>query len=215
MAVREAALLETAGNWEQDGRAARRRSAQGAGTVCHTMFFETGLDDSRQVWHSLYDVNIHYMRGDDVMSVATPPISTLQEVAATCACLQVRRAARAVTRLYDQTLRPVDLKITQFTVLIAVSLAGSLSITELAEHLGMERTTLTRNLRPLERRGVLEISPEGYRRVRTATITSAGRELVAQALPLWQKAQTALRVQLGPETWNVLERGLQQLAGKA
>lgn len=148
------------------------------------------------------------------MSTAAVSLSTLQDVASTCACLRVRMAARAVTRLYDQALRPVGLKITQFTVLIAVSLAGSLSITEMAERLGMERTTLTRNLRPLERRGVLALSPEGYRRVRTATITPAGQALVAQALPLWRQAQETLRAQLGSETWDALGQGLQQLARK-
>ena len=77
----------------------------------------------------------------------------LAEIEETCACLNVRKAARAVTQLYDEVLQPTGLRSTQFNLLVAVALAGEAPVTRLAEALVMDRTTLARNLKPCVRQG--------------------------------------------------------------
>ena len=84
--------------------------------------------------------------------------SELVEVADGCACKNLRRSARAVTRLYDEALRPSGLRITQFTLLVAVALSEPVPITRLADALDLDRTTLARDLKPLTERGLLEIT---------------------------------------------------------
>ncbi len=126
----------------------------------------------------------------------SPPISELEEV---CTCFYLRRAARAISRDYDRALKPVGLKATQFTVLSVTAQTGPVSITELAATLGMERTSLTRNLRPLEQRALLERSEEGWKRTRLVELTEAGRALLAQAIPLWQQAQQEMSERMGKQ----------------
>src|SRR5678809_206242 len=89
-----------------------------------------------------------------------------------CACLKVRTAARAVTRVYDDALRPVGLRATQLSVLVAVASGEAVSIASLSRMLGMDRSTLTRNLRPLEEKALVILGPEGHHRSRTLSITS-------------------------------------------
>ena len=96
---------------------------------------------------------------------------TEREVIENCACQKVRTAARAVTRAYDEALRPVGLRATQLAVLVAVAMDDAISITALAKFMGMDRSTLTRNLRPLEKEGLVRLGMEGWRRSRTLEIT--------------------------------------------
>ena len=136
---------------------------------------------------------------------------TEQEVVANCACLKVRMAARAVTRAYDGILRPVGLRATQLSVLVAVAIDGATSIAALADFLGMDRTTLTRNLRPLQKQGLISVGPEGWRRSRNLEITKKGRSRLREALPLWERAQDALREKLGYQAWVDVRAGLNRL----
>src|SRR5215469_969961 len=136
---------------------------------------------------------------------------TEQEIIANCACLKVRMAARAVTRAYDGTLRPVGLRATQLSVLVAVAIDGAISIAALADFLGMDRTTLTRNLRPLEKEGLIAIGPEGWRRSRVLEITNKGKSRLRKALPLWENAQNGLRQKLGNQAWVSVRDGLDHL----
>ena len=122
---------------------------------------------------------------------------TADELLATCACHKVRMAARALTRSYDDMLRPTGLRATQLSVLAAISVDGSASIAALAEGIGMDRTTLTRNIRPLQREGLITIGHEGFRRSRTLAVTREGRTRLREAIPLWQKAQERLARGLG------------------
>jgi DNA-binding MarR family transcriptional regulator len=116
---------------------------------------------------------------------------------ASCACANLRRAARAVTQMYDAMLRPVGLRATQLPLLVVLQLRDSLPMTRLAETMLMDRTTLTRNLRPLERLGLIRIVPGKDLRVREVRITARGREVVATALPLWERAQARVARGLG------------------
>jgi DNA-binding MarR family transcriptional regulator len=140
---------------------------------------------------------------------------TEQEIIANCACLKARMAARAVTRAYDGMLRPVGLRATQLSVLVAVAIDGAISIAALADFLGMDRTTLTRNLRPLQKQGLISVGPEGWRRSRNLAITKKGRSRIREALPLWERAQEALREKLGSHAWVDVRAGLDRLVESA
>ena len=125
-------------------------------------------------------------------------------VANTCACFNLRKASRRVTQLYDEILQPSGLLATQFTLLVAIALAGSVTITHLAEELVMDRTTLTRNLKPLERQGLIEIAPGQDQRTRVVTLTASGREALVKAIPLWEQAQASVVEGLGQNRWSTL-----------
>ncbi|HET6281980.1 MAG TPA: MarR family winged helix-turn-helix transcriptional regulator [Polyangia bacterium] len=122
-----------------------------------------------------------------------------------CLCFAVRRAARAVTQRYDAHLRPSGLRATQFTLLVVLKNGGPQPQSRIAELLGMERTTLTRNLRPLLARGYVtyEVGEED-RRVRQIAITPAGTQTIARALPHWRKAQREIEAQLAPAALTTL-----------
>jgi len=124
-----------------------------------------------------------------------------QELVADCACHKVRMAARAVTRAYDDALRALGLRATQYAVLVAIGNEGAMSITALAEVLGMDRTTLTRNLGPLAKEGLVAVGVEAWRRSRAVEITKKGRARLREALPLWEQAQATLKGKLGDRNW--------------
>ena len=136
---------------------------------------------------------------------------TEREVVENCVCHRTRMAARAVTRLYDDTLRSVGLRATQLAVLVAVGGDNVVSITALAKFMGMDRSTLTRNLAPLEREGLIRVGNEGWRRSRTVEITRKGRSRLHEALPFWEKAQATLRQKLGSRRWPVIMADLHDL----
>jgi DNA-binding MarR family transcriptional regulator len=130
-------------------------------------------------------------------------------VVATCNCFSLRRAARAVSQLYDDALRPSGLRGTQFTLLTLIAGHGVLSVNELAEASGTDRTTLTRNLALLERDDLVQIgSDAGDARVRQVSLTAAGKIRITNALPLWQRAQARLQAQVGPESLLALRTAL-------
>ena len=119
-----------------------------------------------------------------------------------CTCASLRRATRVVTRAYDEALRPSGLTASQFTVLATLAKRGALPVSRLAEALVMDRTTLTRNLKPLERDGLIAIKPDDDQRVRQVLLTAAGRRRYEEALPHWRQAQSKVLDGLGPERWS-------------
>ncbi len=140
---------------------------------------------------------------------------TERQVIEHCACHRMRMAARAVTRLYDEELRGSGLRATQVSVLVAIAVDEVMSIAALAKFMGMDRSTLTRNLRPLERDGLVKLGSEGWRRSRTVEITKKGRSRLKDALPLWEKAQAALRRKLGDKRWDLIHDDLDAFIGAA
>jgi DNA-binding MarR family transcriptional regulator len=106
-----------------------------------------------------------------------------------CLCLAARVEAQRLTRMFDDRLRPFDLTINQFTLLATLVIAGPQTMTRLAGRLGIDRTTLTRNLSLAERRGLVKDKASEDSRERLIEITAAGHELAATALPAWQAAQ--------------------------
>lgn len=106
-----------------------------------------------------------------------------------CHCLAARRRARELTRLYEEKLRPHGLRATQFSVLAALALKGPTPISELADVLGLERTTLTRGADVLERNDWVGTAPSEDARKRPLQLTPAGRRKLVAALPAWKAAQ--------------------------
>jgi DNA-binding MarR family transcriptional regulator len=127
-----------------------------------------------------------------------------------CACFNLRKAARAITQFYDEALRPTGLRATQFSLLTATALLGSITVTRLAEIAVMERTTLTRNLRPLEKKGLINVSRGDDQRTRVVTITQHGKEVLSKALPLWEKTQSHIVRGLGPGRWKNMRADLEE-----
>ena len=137
------------------------------------------------------------------MTKATKGLGTMNiKSVRTCACFNLRKAARAVTQLYDEVLAPTGLRGTQFSVLTVIAAAGPATMTYLADTLVMDRTTLTRNLKPLLNRGLVERGEGEDRRQRPIAITPAGRDALGQALPLWEKAQARIAGGLGAARWK-------------
>ncbi len=114
----------------------------------------------------------------------------LQPDAGICAHANLRKAMRVVSQAYDAALRPAGLKATQFNLLAVLARRGGMPLTKLSRILVMDRTTLTRNLRPLQAKGWLEIGREKDERIRLIAITATGRNILARATPLWRNAQT-------------------------
>jgi DNA-binding MarR family transcriptional regulator len=116
-----------------------------------------------------------------------------------CFSTSVRRADRALTRIYDEALRPSRLSTTQYSLLSLLARAPHrMSIGEIAEIQAMDRTTLTRDLNPLVREGLVEIAPaEHDRRVRMVSITPKGHETIDIARPLWKSAQDRIASEQG------------------
>lgn len=125
-----------------------------------------------------------------------------------CTCANLRKATRIVTQIYDAALKPTGLRTTQFTLLTTVQKMGELPMNHLAEALGMERTTLTRNIKPLVNRGLIEIEHETDRRIRRVRLSEEGDKILKEAHASWEIAQTTIVQSLGTERWSVLSETL-------
>ena len=132
------------------------------------------------------------------METQSSNFSKCLEPAQGCVCFNIRKSARAITQLYENALRPTGLRATQFTLLVATRVIGTATINGLAQGLVMDRTTLTRNLKPLEKQGFIRIMPgKEDRREREVTLTLAGQEILSEALPLWKTVQQSVIEALG------------------
>ncbi len=125
-----------------------------------------------------------------------------------CTCGELRKAARAITLLYDNAFKSSGLLSTQLGVLDAICNADSIKISDFAEKQGMDRTTLTRNLAVLERQGFIKISSGKDQRTRIVTTTQKGRNAVANAIPLWNDVQRTVKQQMGENSWRELMQNL-------
>ncbi|KAB7742765.1 MarR family transcriptional regulator [Parvibaculum sedimenti] len=141
-------------------------------------------------------------------------MTTEADVRESCAALRARMAARKLTRLYDRALKPTGLKITQFTLLIAIEEGSVKSLTQLADALALERSSLVRNVQLLEGEGLIEAEPSGSGRSLGLKLTKEGRKVLTQALPLWRKAQDEVEGNLG-SAWPSVKKSLHLLISKA
>jgi DNA-binding MarR family transcriptional regulator len=150
-----------------------------------------------------------------VTSSAGPP-STIppQAIIEVCLCHHARRTTRAITRVFDDVFAPLRLKATQFNMLAAIAARESGSATEIAQVLAMDRTTLSRNLKPLREAGWVTVSGGAGRRPATLTLTALGQALLNQGIERWQSAQSSLTARLGAGQTGLLLQSL-EAAGKA
>jgi DNA-binding MarR family transcriptional regulator len=129
-----------------------------------------------------------------------------------CLCAALRRATRSVTRLYDDALRPLDLRITQFSLLRQLVRHGERTMRELAAIIVIEETALNRAVRGLESRGWIAVRTGDDRRERVVAITAAGRALLAEATPLWEAVQARMTADLD---WRTLMSSLDAVTASA
>ena len=123
-----------------------------------------------------------------------------------CMCANFRRTARALTQMYEEALRPLGLRSTQFTILQALERAGEVSQGRLGEMLAMDSTSLTRTLAIMARKDWVEEQRGKDRRERRIRLSSRGEAKLKRALPVWEKVQSRLRGKLGEQKWGSLLR---------
>ena len=123
-----------------------------------------------------------------------------------CACASLRRAARALSAVYDEAVRPAGLRGTQFTLLQAVGIMGEAGHGQLGQILAMDTTTLSRTLRLIEKEKWIEIAPGSDRRERRIRLTPKGAALLERATPLWNAVQKRMAKKLGTSGWQELFR---------
>jgi DNA-binding MarR family transcriptional regulator len=119
-----------------------------------------------------------------------------------CVCCALRRTTRALTQFYDRALRAHRLRITQLPILVAASRPGAVPLGRVAERLGMDRTTLLRNVRPLVKRRLVQVALSPESRRTEIRLTPAGRALLARVYPEWKQAQAWALARLGGSEWS-------------
>jgi DNA-binding MarR family transcriptional regulator len=124
--------------------------------------------------------------------------------AETCTARNLRKATRAISGLFEEEMRPSGLRISQFGLLVALALAEEATVSRLAGLLDLDRTTMTRNLAPLERRGLVVSAASDDARNRVLRLTEKGRDTLARALPIWARVQARIVRGLGDVRWKGL-----------
>ena len=145
-----------------------------------------------------------------------PDITELQKMPDFLCCMDcvgfnLRKANRAVTQLYDEMLRPAGIRVTQYSLLVVLKLIGTVLVTDLAEKIVMDRTTLSRNLEVMEKQGLVSVTPGEDRRTRKVMITEMGSAVLIDAYPLWQQAQAKIRESMSEERLQSLMADLSAL----
>jgi DNA-binding MarR family transcriptional regulator len=141
------------------------------------------------------------------------PLATIHLVRDSCLCLHVQRTARALARRFDEVLRPLDLTNGQFSLLMSLNRPEPASIGSVAALLAMDRTTLTANLKPLERRHLVKVAVDKQdKRSRRLTLTTAGSAVLRKAFPLWKRAHAETERQITACTPDAMRNGLRALA---
>ena len=129
-----------------------------------------------------------------------------------CVCFNLRRVARAVTQFFDAEMRRHGIRSTQGALLSALHSTGTSNMAELSEILGMERTTLLRNIRPVQRDGLVSVEGGGQGGFVELSLTAKGRKQIEKLAPAWESAQqTAVKV-LGKERWSAILADLDKVA---
>lgn len=132
-----------------------------------------------------------------------------------CACLNVRKAARVVTQRYDDALRPAGVRSTQLPLLATAALRGRINLAVLADEVVIDRTTLSRTLALLERKGWIRVSQGADRRTRDVRLTQRGWDVLQRAVPLWERVQAEIRNSLGGARFTRLVAGFRATVAAA
>ena len=139
-------------------------------------------------------------------------MAKLEDVAKFCMCYNLRKTSRAITQFYDKALEPSGLAITQLSLLVGLSISKSPTITKIASEMIMDRTTLTRNLNHLQKQGLIKIEQgNNDKRKRNISITYKGKKILAEAIPLWEKAQYNMIKKFGRENYGVMLSNLLEI----
>jgi len=144
---------------------------------------------------------------------ANPASTTLPPLP--CGCAALRRTARAITQLYDEALRRLDLRVTQFTIMQVLDHVGSIAQGDLGRVLAMDSTTLSRTMKLMEKNGWITSVPGRDRRERQFSLTRKGRAQMERAVPLWESVQARFRKSLGESNWAQLVAVLDQATSAA
>ena len=128
-----------------------------------------------------------------------------------CPAFNIRAASRVITQIFDDTLKPSRLQITQFAVLVGVHIMDTPSISILAKGLVMDRTTLTRSLRPLESEGHIKIISGDDKRTRFVKLTAKGKSAIDKTLPYWEKAREIVAKEFGEKNLGGLIKDLENV----
>jgi len=141
------------------------------------------------------------------------PFETTLLVRDTCLCLHLQRAARATARRFDEALRPLQLTNGQFSLMMSLNRPDPATIGSIAALLAMDRTTLTAALKPLERRGLVVVKPDPEDgRSRLVILTRTGRNLLAKAVPVWERTHEEFNSLLGGSDANQIRSDLRALS---
>jgi DNA-binding MarR family transcriptional regulator len=165
--------------------------------------------------HKLSQVQHSREKANSVVSVALRPRplepKTSQEECIVfdtcCVAFNLRKTARAVSKIYDQEMRGAPIRGPLFSVLVIISKRRSASISGLANDIGLDRTTLTRNLKPLEKRGLIRIAP-GTNRSKDVTLLPKGEAALQESMAYWRKAQEKVVQALGEDRWQRMRHDL-------
>ena len=130
------------------------------------------------------------------------------DLPALCPAFKIRAASRIITQLFDEILKPSGLQVTQFTVLIGVHILDSPSISKLAKGLVMDRTTITRGLKPLESEGLIKIVSGDDKRTHFVKLTTKGIKALEKTLPYWEKARAIVSEEFGQKHLDGLLKDL-------
>jgi DNA-binding MarR family transcriptional regulator len=140
--------------------------------------------------------------------------SHCSRVGRACVCANLRKTSRLVSQIYDEYLRPSGLKVTQFSLLMTVRGFGEITVTRLADRAVVDRTTVARNIRILEKKGLISISPGEDQRERVVKITDAGNRALESALPHWEEAQRHIEDVMGAEKTAQIVEDLSEAVSK-
>ena len=131
-----------------------------------------------------------------------------------CMAYNLKKTTRAVQNLFDRAYKFIGLEGTQYTVLAHIYVAEPITLSKLAELMSVDRTTLGRNLKPLKKKGFIDIKPGDDRRAKLISITDSGKQILSQALPVWKETHEQIRDLLGIEKWSSTVINLKELTKK-
>src|SRR5687768_18449987 len=138
--------------------------------------------------------------------------ATIDEIAGECVAVRLRMLNRIVTNIYDDALRPLDLKVSQMNILVAAAKMGTARPSEVCEHLHLDVSTLSRNVERMKARGWLEVVPDEDGRSQPFRLTLQGRKLLEKAIPVWSEAQKQVRKVLGDGFVEQLNQAMKRVS---
>ena len=146
--------------------------------------------------------------------MAKPVSSNVETISRTCIAVRLRLLNRVVTNFYDDALRPLGLKVSQLNILVVTARLGLAKPAQVCEILQLDASTLSRNLKPLQAHGWLEVVPDEDARAQPFRLTPQGRRLVEKAIPAWEEGQSRAAELIGTEGIAVLEKATTHLRGR-